>query len=124
MLYKGHQIVWRVKKMTQNQPAQPSQDDASLNDTRAAAFDAIIASEQKVEPGDWMPEGYRKSLVRMMSQHAHSEWVGTLIERGWLTRAPTLRRKAILLAKIQDEAGHALYLYSSTETLGVTREEM
>ncbi len=87
-------------------------------------FDAKIAGEEKIEPKDWMPEGYRKNLIRMMSQHAHSEVIGMQPEGNWLTRAPTLERKAVLLAKIQDEAGHGLYLYSATETLDVTREEL
>ena len=87
-------------------------------------FDAIIEAEEKIEPRDWMPEKYRLNLVRQMSQHAHSEVVGQLPEGNWIGRAPTLRRKAILLAKVQDEAGHGLYLYSATETLGVSREEM
>jgi ring-1,2-phenylacetyl-CoA epoxidase subunit PaaA len=88
------------------------------------AFEAKIASGQKIEPKDWMPEAYRKQLVRMMSQHAHSEIVGMLPEGNWITRAPSLRRKAILLAKVQDEAGHGLYLYSAVETLGVDRTEL
>jgi len=87
-------------------------------------FDAIIEAEEKIEPRDWMPEKYRINLVRQMSQHAHSEVVGQLPEGNWIGRAPTLRRKAILLAKVQDEAGHGLYLYSAAETLGVSREEM
>jgi ring-1,2-phenylacetyl-CoA epoxidase subunit PaaA len=87
-------------------------------------FEAKIAAGQKIEPKDWMPEAYRKQLVRMMSQHAHSEIVGMLPEGNWITRAPSLRRKAILLAKVQDEAGHGLYLYSATETLGVDRSEL
>jgi ring-1,2-phenylacetyl-CoA epoxidase subunit PaaA len=88
------------------------------------AFEAKIASGVKIEPKDWMPEAYRKQLIRMMSQHAHSEIVGMLPEGNWITRAPNLRRKAILLAKVQDEAGHGLYLYSATETLGVDRTEL
>jgi ring-1,2-phenylacetyl-CoA epoxidase subunit PaaA len=88
------------------------------------AFEAKIAAGQKIEPKDWMPEAYRKQLIRMMSQHAHSEIVGMLPEGNWITRAPSLRRKAILLAKVQDEAGHGLYLYSATETLGVDRTEL
>ena len=88
------------------------------------AFEAKIASGQKIEPKDWMPEAYRKQLIRMMSQHAHSEIVGMLPEGNWITRAPNLRRKAILLAKVQDEAGHGLYLYSATETLGIDRTEL
>lgn len=88
------------------------------------AFEAKIASGSKIEPKDWMPEAYRKQLIRMMSQHAHSEIVGMLPEGNWITRAPNLRRKAILLAKVQDEAGHGLYLYSATETLGIDRSEL
>ncbi len=88
------------------------------------AFEARIARGEKIEPGDWMPERYRKQLIRMISQHAHSEIVGMLPEGKWITRAPTLRRKLILLAKVQDEAGHGQYLYHAAETLGVTREEM
>ncbi|MDQ3048458.1 MAG: 1,2-phenylacetyl-CoA epoxidase subunit A [Bacteroidota bacterium] len=88
------------------------------------AFEAKVASGQKIEPKDWMPEAYRKQLIRMMSQHAHSEIIGMLPEGNWITRAPNLRRKAILLAKVQDEAGHGLYLYSATETLGVDRSEL
>ncbi len=88
------------------------------------AFEAKINSGIKIEPKDWMPEAYRKQLVRMMSQHAHSEIVGMLPEGNWITRAPNLRRKAILLAKVQDEGGHGLYLYSAAETLGVDRTEL
>ena len=87
-------------------------------------FQSKIDSETKIEPKDWMPEAYRKNLIRQISQHAHSEIVGMLPEGNWLTRAPSLRRKLILLAKIQDEAGHGLYLYSAAETLGVDREEL
>lgn len=86
-------------------------------------FQQKIADETKIEPKDWMPDAYRKTLVRQISQHAHSEIVGMLPEGNWITRAPSLKRKAILLAKVQDEAGHGLYLYSATETLGVTREQ-
>jgi ring-1,2-phenylacetyl-CoA epoxidase subunit PaaA len=88
------------------------------------AFQERIDREVKIEPKDWMPEGYRKTLVRQMSQHAHSEIVGQLPEGNWITRAPSLKRKAILLAKVQDEAGHGLYLYSAAETLGTSREQM
>lgn len=87
-------------------------------------FQARVDAEDKIEPKDWMPEGYRKTLIRQISQHAHSEYVGMLPEGNWITRAPSLRRKAILLSKVQDEAGHALYLYSAAETLGVGRAEM
>ena len=89
-----------------------------------AAFEAAIAQDRKVEPQDWMPEAYRRTLVRQISQHAHSEVVGMLPEGNWITRAPSLKRKAILLAKVQDEGGHGLYLYSAAETLGVSRAEM
>ena len=88
------------------------------------AFQARIDAGIKIEPKDWMPEGYRKTLIRQISQHAHSEIVGQLPEGNWVTRAPTLERKAILLAKIQDEAGHGLYLYSAAETLGVSRDDL
>jgi ring-1,2-phenylacetyl-CoA epoxidase subunit PaaA len=87
------------------------------------AFEAKVAAEDKVEPNDWMPDAYRKTLVRQISQHAHSEIIGMQPEGNWLTRAPSLRRKAILLAKVQDEAGHGLYLYAAAETLGTSREE-
>ena len=89
-----------------------------------AAFQAIIDKEEKIEPKDWMPEKYRKTLIRQISQHAHSEIVGMLPEGNWITRAPSLKRKAVLLAKVQDEAGHGLYLYSAAETLGISRDEM
>jgi len=88
------------------------------------AFQERINAGDKIEPKDWMPEGYRKNLIRQIGQHAHSEIVGQLPEGNWITRAPTLERKAILLAKVQDEAGHGLYLYCAAETLGVTRDEL
>ncbi|HKK80713.1 MAG TPA: 1,2-phenylacetyl-CoA epoxidase subunit PaaA [Prolixibacteraceae bacterium] len=87
-------------------------------------FDAKIARDEKIEPKDWMPEKYRKTHIRQISQHAHSEIVGMLPEGNWITRAPSLRRKVALLAKVQDEAGHGLYLYSACETLGISREEL
>jgi ring-1,2-phenylacetyl-CoA epoxidase subunit PaaA len=87
-------------------------------------FQDKVDKEIKIEPKDWMPENYRKTLIRQISQHAHSEIVGMLPEGNWITRAPSLRRKATLLAKVQDEAGHGLYLYSAAETLGITRQEM
>ena len=87
-------------------------------------FDEKIGTEVKIEPRDWMPDKYRLNLIRQISQHAHSEIVGMLPEGNWITRAPSLERKAALLAKVQDEAGHGLYLYSAAETLGITREEM
>lgn len=89
-----------------------------------AEFQQRIDAEEKIEPKDWMPEAYRRNLIRQISQHAHSEVVGQLPEGNWITRAPSLRRKAVLLAKVQDEAGHGLYLYSATETLGISREEL
>ena len=89
-----------------------------------AAFQARIDAEEKIEAKDWMPEAYRRTLIRQISQHAHSEIIGMQPEGNWLTRAPSLKRKAILLAKIQDEAGHGLYLYSAAETLGVSRDQM
>jgi ring-1,2-phenylacetyl-CoA epoxidase subunit PaaA len=89
-----------------------------------AKFEAKIGSEIKIEPKDWMPESYRKTLIRQISQHAHSEVVGMLPEGNWILRAPSLRRKVALLAKVQDEAGHGLYLYSAAETLGISREEL
>ena len=88
------------------------------------AFQARIDAGEKIEPKDWMPAGYRKTLIRQIGQHAHSEIVGQLPEGNWITRAPTLERKAILLAKVQDEAGHGLYLYCAAETLGVSRDEL
>ncbi|HTO15109.1 MAG TPA: 1,2-phenylacetyl-CoA epoxidase subunit PaaA [Edaphocola sp.] len=87
-------------------------------------FQKKIDDELKIEPKDWMPEKYRQTLIRQISQHAHSEIVGMLPEGNWITRAPSLKRKAVLLAKVQDEAGHGLYLYSAAETLGITRDEM
>jgi ring-1,2-phenylacetyl-CoA epoxidase subunit PaaA len=92
--------------------------------TPEQAFDAVIAADQRIEPRDWMPEGYRSGLVRQMAQHAHSEIIGMQPEGSWIGRAPSLRRKAILMAKVQDEAGHGLYLYSAAETLGTGRAEM
>src|SRR5512135_447321 len=95
-----------------------------MNEDKLTQFEGRIARGEKIEPGDWMPEEYRKQLIRMISQHAHSEVVGMLPEGAWITRAPNLRRKMILLAKVQDEAGHGEYLYHAAETLGVSREEM
>lgn len=89
-----------------------------------ARFDELVAHEQRIEPRDWMPEAYRKTLIRQISQHAHSEIIGMQPEGNWITRAPSLKRKAILMAKVQDEAGHGLYLYSAAQTLGITRDTM
>ncbi|MEI8145157.1 MAG: 1,2-phenylacetyl-CoA epoxidase subunit PaaA, partial [Alphaproteobacteria bacterium] len=91
---------------------------------REARFQARIDRDEKIEPNDWMPEKYRRTLVRQIAQHAHSEIVGMLPEGNWITRAPSLKRKAALLAKVQDEGGHGLYLYSAAETLGVAREDL
>ena len=93
-------------------------------DPERERFQARVDGEEKVEPNDWMPEAYRRLLVRQISQHAHSEIVGMLPEGNWITRAPSLRRKAALLAKVQDEGGHGLYLYAAAETLNVSREEL
>jgi len=90
----------------------------------AAQFQARIDADDRIEPNDWMPAAYRKTLTRQISQHAHSEIVGMLPEGNWITRAPSLRRKAALLAKVQDECGHGLYLYAAAETLGTSREEL
>ncbi|MBP2305666.1 1,2-phenylacetyl-CoA epoxidase subunit A [Azospirillum melinis] len=107
------------------QGAQPSprlvtEQEAALQ----GRFQERVDAEEKIEPRDWMPDGYRRTLVRQISQHAHSEIVGMLPEGNWITRAPTLRRKVALLAKVQDEGGHGLYLYSAAETLGVSRDEL
>jgi hypothetical protein len=91
---------------------------------RLARFQSMVDSEEKIEANDWMPEAYRRTLIRQISQHAHSEVIGMQPEGNWLTRAPSLRRKAGLLAKVQDEAGHGLYLYAAAETLGLAREDM
>src|SRR6202789_2894411 len=100
-------------------------EDRTLEDApRAAQFQARVDADERIEPNDWMPAAYRKTLTRQISQHAHSEIVGMLPEGNWLTRAPSLRRKAILLAKVQDEARHGLYLYAAAETLGTSRDQM
>jgi ring-1,2-phenylacetyl-CoA epoxidase subunit PaaA len=93
-------------------------------DVLEARFDELIRQDQRIEPRDWMPEGYRATLIRQIAQHAHSEIIGMQPEGAWITRAPSLRRKAILLAKVQDEAGHGLYLYAAAETLGADRAEL
>ena len=108
------------------QSAEPPRSDSGGLGPRGAQarFDATIAAQGKIEPQDWMPDAYRRTLIRQISQHAHSEVVGMLPEGNWVTRAPSLKRKAILLAKIQDEGGHGLYLYAAAETLGASREEL
>ncbi len=97
---------------------------ASAKDPQEQRFQATVDAEGKIEPRDWMPEAYRKTLLRQISQHAHSEVIGMLPEGNWISRAPSLKRKAILIAKVQDEAGHGLYLYSAAETLGQSRDQM
>ena len=87
--------------------------EAAESPERVAEFERIVAAEERIEPRDWMPESYRKTLIRQIAQHAHSEIIGMQPERNWITRAPTLQRKAILMAKVQDEAGHGMYLYSA-----------
>jgi ring-1,2-phenylacetyl-CoA epoxidase subunit PaaA len=106
--------------MMQSSPTVASADSAGLQ----RDFDALIETDQRIEPRDWMPDQYRSTLVRQIAQHAHSEIIGMQPEGNWLTRAPSLRRKAILMAKVQDEAGHGLYLYCAAETLGVSRDQL
>src|SRR5215210_4883717 len=98
--------------------------DNTQTEALNAAFEARIAAGDTIEPKDWMPDRYRTQLIRMMSQHAHSEIVGMLPEGNWITRAPSLKRKMVLLSKVQDEAGHGLYIYCGTETLGIDRAEL
>jgi ring-1,2-phenylacetyl-CoA epoxidase subunit PaaA len=104
--------------------AARGRDGAPATGEEQAYFDQIVAAEQKVEPRDWMPAAYRKTLIRQIAQHAHSEIIGMQPEGNWISRAPSLKRKAILLAKVQDEAGHGLYLYAAAETLGIDRDEL
>ncbi|WP_341395291.1 1,2-phenylacetyl-CoA epoxidase subunit PaaA [Arthrobacter sp. G119Y2] len=107
-----------------NLQAVPSEDSGSPASGPEAHFEQLLAEDSRIEPRDWMPEAYRKTLVRQISQHAHSEIIGMQPEANWITRAPSLKRKSILMAKVQDEAGHGLYLYSAAETLGTPREKM
>nr|WP_052304927.1 1,2-phenylacetyl-CoA epoxidase subunit PaaA [Stackebrandtia nassauensis] len=104
--------------------AETALAEAARRDAEESEFEAIIAADKKIEPRDAMPEAYRKTLIRQMAQHAHSEIIGMQPEGNWISRAPSLSRKAILLAKVQDEAGHGLYLYAAAETLGVDRDEL
>ena len=107
--------------------AVPTPEESTTGANEQAAqeyFDRLIQEDSRIEPRDWMPEGYRKTLTRQVSQHAHSEIIGMQPEANWITRAPSLKRKAILMAKVQDEAGHGLYLYSAAETLGTPRDEL
>ena len=101
----------------------PTTDQVQVS-AEQARFDELLAMDSRIEPRDWMPDAYRKALTRQMSQHAHSEIIGMQPEGNWITRAPSLKRKAILMAKVQDEAGHGLYLYAAAETLGTSRDEM
>src|SRR5471030_2472805 len=105
-------------------PGNVQSIDGAASSPEQTRFDAVMAVDGKIEPQDWMPDAYRKTLVRQISQHAHSEIVGMLPEGNWISRAPTLKRKAILLAKVQDEGGHGLYLYAAAETLGSSRDAM
>ena len=105
-------------------PAPPTTPAPDSGDGLREQFLRTVAEEGRIEPRDWMPDEYRKTLIRQIAQHAHSEIIGMQPEGNWITRAPSLRRKAILMAKVQDEAGHGLYLYSAAETLGVDREEL
>ncbi|MGY1726460.1 1,2-phenylacetyl-CoA epoxidase subunit PaaA [Geodermatophilus sp. SYSU D01062] len=105
--------------------AAPVVDRAAVDETALQEqFEATVAADRRIEPRDWMPEGYRRTLVRQIAQHAHSEIIGMQPEGDWLLAAPSLRRKAILLAKVQDEAGHGMYLYSAAETLGADRADL
>src|ERR1700723_114122 len=109
---------------TQALNASQAEDRVVEDAAKVTAFEKRVAAEEKIEANDWMPAAYRKTLTRQISQHAHSEIVGMLPEGNWITRAPSLRRKAALLAKVQDECGHGLYLYAAAETLGTSREEL
>ncbi|HEY2279806.1 MAG TPA: 1,2-phenylacetyl-CoA epoxidase subunit PaaA, partial [Streptosporangiaceae bacterium] len=115
---------------TSTEPAkntEPAKDTEPAQDTEPdlqAHFDEVISHDRRIEPRDWMPDKYRATMVRQIAQHAHSEIIGMQPEGNWITRAPSLRRKAILLAKVQDEAGHGMYLYSAAETLGVRRGDL
>lgn len=109
-----------AQALDQKDRAAPVAEDSA----KLARFEERCTAEDKIEATDWMPEAYRRTLIRQISQHAHSEIIGMQPEGNWITRAPSLKRKAVLLAKVQDEAGHGLYLYSAAETLGVSREEL
>src|SRR5579859_8294157 len=104
--------------------AEPVTTDPMTEQDLEAHFEDTIARDRRIEPRDWMPPKYRSNMVRQIAQHAHSEIIGMQPEGNWITRAPSLRRKAILMAKVQDEAGHGLYLYCAAETLGIDRAEM
>ncbi len=125
--YIGNHVIGNRKSKARifaNKTAHPPTCMSATTHSLEAEFQAKIDADVRIEPKDWMPDAYRKTLVRQISQHAHSEIVGMLPEGNWISRAPSLKRKAILLAKVQDEAGHGLYLYSAAETLGTSRDEM
>src|SRR5436305_1232906 len=124
MLYISCNKCGRPSMYTQALNTSDAEDRNIEDAVRAAQFQARIDADERIEPNDWMPAAYRKTLTRQISQHAHSEIVGMLPEGNWITRAPSLRRKAALLAKVQDECGHGLYLYAAAETLGTSREEL
>ena len=115
----GDEAADKAADKAADQAGHAAQDAA-----RQARFDELIEADARIEPRDWMPDAYRKTLIRQIAQHAHSEIIGMQPEGNWLTRAPSLRRKAIAMAKVQDEAGHGLYLYSAAETLGASRDEL
>ncbi|MBL4672778.1 MAG: 1,2-phenylacetyl-CoA epoxidase subunit A, partial [Arenicella sp.] len=100
-----------------------NKNNASLS-AEEQKFETLLADDRRIEPRDWMPDNYRKTLIRQIGQHAHSEIIGMQPEGNWITRAPSLRRKTVLMSKVQDEAGHGLYLYSAAETLGADRTDM
>src|SRR6478672_11624812 len=118
---QGGQVYGNVDRI---EPPEAPADGEGSAAARQAEFDRLIADDQRIEPRDWMPDGYRKTLIRQIAQHAHSEIIGMQPEGNWITRAPSLRRKAILIAKVQDEAGHGMYLYSAAETLGADRADL
>ena len=125
MLYVGLKNFRGGRPCIRKRSIRADTEDRNIEDAdRAAQFQARIDVDDRIEPNDWMPAAYRKTLTRQISQHAHSEIVGMLPEGNWITRAPSLRRKAALLAKVQDECGHGLYLYAAAETLGTSREEL
>src|SRR6202521_1265720 len=105
-------------------PGNVQSMDPASESPELSRFDSVMAADGKIKPQDWMPDAYRKTLIRQISQHAHSEIVGMLPEGNWISRAPSLKRKAALLAKVQDEGGHGLYLYAAAETLGISREKL
>ncbi len=112
------------RRVPETAAAQTAAVQTAGPDDQLDEFERMVVADERIEPRDWMPEDYRKTLIRQIAQHAHSEIIGMQPERNWITRAPSLRRKAILMAKVQDEAGHGMYLYSAAETLGVSRDEL